>query len=297
MVYLKNFSLVSENVENMILSSERRTYFHNQYPFRIFPKKELKDIEFSDVTILYGGNGSGKSTILNIIANKLNCDGSFGAQGEMQIEYLKNCEYEMSMDYFEEVKIIRSDDVFDYISNVRRINNRGFSQREKLFREYFDNKDKTIDDMNDYQNLKNSVDAKRKSASNYVRSRVLDKDVKEQSNGESALMYFVSEIKENSLYLLDEPENSMSAAMQLKLTKFLEESARFFNCQFIIATHSPFLLGMTGVTIYDLDSSPVKSKNFWELENMKLYYDFFKQNSAKFEPKQNFTISSQNYHN
>lgn len=285
MVYLKNFSLVSENVENMILSSERRTYFHNQYPFRIFPKKELKDIEFSDVTILYGGNGSGKSTILNIIANKLNCDGSFGAQGEMQIEYLKNCEYEMSMDYFEEVKIIRSDDVFDYISNVRRINNRGFSQREKLFREYFDNKDKTIDDMNDYQNLKNSVDAKRKSASNYVRSRVLDKDVKEQSNGESALMYFVSEIKENSLYLLDEPENSMSAAMQLKLTKFLEESARFFNCQFIIATHSPFLLGMTGVTIYDLDSSPVKSKNFWELENMKLYYDFFKQNSAKFEPK------------
>lgn len=297
MVYLKNFSLVSENVENMILSSERRTYFHNQYPFRIFPKKELKGIEFSDVTILYGGNGSGKSTILNIIANKLNCDGSFGAQGEMQIEYLKNCEYEMSMDYFEEVKIIRSDDVFDYISNVRRINNRGFSQREKLFREYFDNKDKTIDDMNDYQNLKNSVDAKRKSASNYVRSRVLDKDVKEQSNGESALMYFVSEIKENSLYLLDEPENSMSAAMQLKLTKFLEESARFFNCQFIIATHSPFLLGMTGVTIYDLDSSPVKSKNFWELENMKLYYDFFKQNSAKFEPKQNFTISSQNYHN
>lgn len=297
MVYLKNFSLVSENVENMILSSERRTYFHNQYPFRIFPKKELKDIEFSDVTILYGGNGSGKSTILNIIANKLNCDGSFGAQGEMQIEYLKNCEYEMSMDYFEEVKIIRSDDVFDYISNVRRINNQGFSQREKIFREYFDNKDQTIDDMNDYQNLKNSVDAKRKSASNYVRSRVLDKDVKEQSNGESALMYFVSEIKENSLYLLDEPENSMSAAMQLKLTKFLEESARFFNCQFIIATHSPFLLGMTGVTIYDLDSSPVKSKNFWELENMKLYYDFFKQNSAKFEPKQNFTISSQNYHN
>ena len=98
-------------------------------------------------------------------------------------------------------------------------------------------------------------------------------------------MYFVSEIKENSLYLLDEPENSMSAAMQLKLTKFLEESARFFNCQFIIATHSPFLLGMTGATIYDLDSVPATQKNFWELENMKLYYDFFKQNSAKFEQK------------
>ena len=201
----------------------------------------------------------------------------------MMMKYLEHCRFETSMEYFEEAKIIRSDDVFDYIFNVRRINNRGFSQREMLFREYFDNKDKTIDDMNDYQNLKNSIDAKRKSASNYVRNRVLDKDVKEQSNGEAALMYFVSEIKENSLYLLDEPENSMSAAMQLKLTKFLEESARFFNCQFIIATHSPFLLGMNGAIIYDLDSVPVTNKNFWELENMKLYYDFFKQNSTKFE--------------
>lgn len=283
MVYLKEFNLLSEDYENSFLINERRTYFHNQYPFRIFPKKEFKDIKFSDVTILYGGNGSGKSTILNIIANKLNCDGSFGVHGEMMMKYLEHCRFETSMEYFEEAKIIRSDDVFDYISNVRRINNRGFSQREMLFREYFDNKDKTIDDMNDYQNLKNSIDAKRKSASNYVRNRVLDKDVKEQSNGEAALMYFVSEIKENSLYLLDEPENSMSAAMQLKLTKFLEESARFFNCQFIIATHSPFLLGMTGAIIYDLDSVPVTSKNFWKLENMKLYYDFFKQNSTKFE--------------
>ena len=50
--------------------------------------------------------------------------------------------------------------------------------------------------------------------------------------------------------------------MQLKLTKFLEESARFFNCQFIIATHSPFLLGMNGAIIYDLDSVPVTNKNF-----------------------------------
>ena len=47
MIYLKEFSLVSENTENIILSEEKRTYFHNQYPFRIFPKKEFKDIKFS----------------------------------------------------------------------------------------------------------------------------------------------------------------------------------------------------------------------------------------------------------
>ena len=155
MVYLKCFNLLSEEYENGLLINERRTYFHNQYPFRIFPKKEFKDIKFSDVTILYGGNGSGKSTILNIIANKLNCDGSFGVHGEMMMKYLEHCRFETSMEYFEEAKIIRSDDVFDYISNVRRINNRGFSQREMLFREYFDNKDKTIDDIFDEEDLSN----------------------------------------------------------------------------------------------------------------------------------------------
>ena len=40
------------------------------------------------------------------------------------------------------------------------------------------------------------------------------------------------------LYLLDEPENSLSAELQLDLLKFIENSARFYNCQFIISTHS-----------------------------------------------------------
>lgn len=158
-----------------------------------------------------------------------------------------------------------------------------FNQREALLKEYFDCKSTSIRDIKDYQSIKNEVDAKKMSASSFIRGKMLNKDVSEQSNGETALMYFISEIKDNSVYLLDEPENSMSASMQLKLTKFLEESARFFNCQFIIATHSPFILGMNDATIYDLDTVPTKTKNWWELENMKIYYNFFKDNSTKFE--------------
>ena len=71
MVYLKEFNLLSEDFENGILINERRNYFHNQYPFRIFPDKKLEKMDFANITILYGGNGSGKSTILNIIAEKL----------------------------------------------------------------------------------------------------------------------------------------------------------------------------------------------------------------------------------
>lgn len=285
MVYLKEFNLLGEEFENGILINERRNYFHNQYPFRIFADKKLEKIDFTNITILYGGNGSGKSTILNIIAEKLNAKGLNFTGGEMFQTYVDYCKHETSLEIPDEVKIIKSDDVFDYIYNVKRINNRGFNQREALLKEYFECKKTSIRDINDYQSIKNEVDAKRLGPSGFIRGRMLDKDVLEQSNGESALMYFISEIKDNGIYLLDEPENSMSASMQLKLTKFLEESARFFNCQFIIATHSPFILGMDGATIYDLDSVPASTKNWWELENMKIYYNFFKDNSEKFDKK------------
>lgn len=261
MVYLKEFNLLGEEFENGILINERRNYFHNQYPFRIFTDKKLEKIDFTNITILYGGNGSGKSTILNIIAEKLNAKGLNFTGGEMFQTYVDYCKYETSLEIPDEVKIIKSDDVFDYIYNVKRINNRGFNQREALLKEYFECKKTSIRDINDYQSIKNEVDAKRLGPSGFIRGRMLNKDVFEQSNGESALMYFISEIKDNGVYLLDEPENSMSASMQLKLTKFLEESARFFNCQFIIATHSPFILGMDGASIYDLDSVPVSTKN------------------------------------
>lgn len=285
MVYLKEFNLLSEEFENGILINERRNYFHNQYPFRIFNDKKLEKIDFTNITILYGGNGSGKSTILNIIAEKLNAKGLNLTGEEMFQTYVDYCKYETSLEIPDEIKIIKSDDVFDYIYNVKRINNRGFNQREALLKEYFECKKTLIRDINDYQSIKNEVDAKRLGPSDFIRGRMLNKDVLEQSNGESALMYFISEIKDNGVYLLDEPENSMSASMQLKLTKFLEESARFFNCQFIIATHSPFILGMNGATIYDLDSVPVSTKKWWELENMKIYYNFFKDNSEKFDKK------------
>ena len=285
MVYLKEFNLLSEDFENGILINERRNYFHNQYPFRIFPDKKLEKMDFANITILYGGNGSGKSTILNIIAEKLNAKGLNLTGGEMFQTYVDYCKYETSLEIPDEIKIIKSDDVFDYIYNVKRINNRGFNRREALLKEYFECKKTSIRDINDYQSIKNEVDAKRLGPSGFIRGRMLNKDVLEQSNGESALMYFISEIKDNGVYLLDEPENSMSASMQLKLTKFLEESARFFNCQFIIATHSPFILGMDGASIYDLDSVPVSTKNWWELENMKIYYNFFKDNHEKFDIK------------
>lgn len=69
---------------------------------------------------------------------------------------------------------------------------------------------------------------------------------------------------------------------QQELLRFLEDSVRFFGCQFVIATHSPFLLSMKGVKIYDMDEEPVDVKPWTQLANVRAYYDFFKEHEGEF---------------
>lgn len=85
------------------------------------------------------------------------------------------------------------------------------------------------------------------------------------SNGETALEYFRLHLKNDTLYCLDEPENSMSPKMQLELTALLTDLAKYCGCQLIIATHSPFLLALDGARIYDLDIRPAEVRYWWEL--------------------------------
>ena len=135
--------------------------------------------------------------------------------------------------------------------------------------------------LDDYEQLKKVQLSRSRTQSKYVRGQLMD-NVREHSNGESAFLYFSEKIQENGLYLLDEPENSLSSLRQQELLKFLEDSARFFGCQFIIATHSPFLLSMQGAKIYDMDEEVVDVKRWTELPGVRVYYDFFKKHEKEF---------------
>ena len=84
------------------------------------------------------------------------------------------------------------------------------------------------------------------------------------------------------MYLLDEPENSLSAGMQIDLVKFLHGMARFYDCQFIISTHSPFILSIPFARIYDMDSVPVTTSKWTDLPNVRIYHDFFKDHEDEF---------------
>jgi len=40
---------------------------------------------------------------------------------------------------------------------------------------------------------------------------------------------------------------------------------------------------LNGARIYDLDADPVDIKNWWELENVRAYYEFFKKHRELFK--------------
>jgi len=293
-VYLKDFVLPSRKDEDGYLLSfpyqlEMQCYSHNNvYPFKLFPNKELRHVSFEPITIFCGGNGSGKSTLLNIISEKLSVDASALFNDTPYFKsYLDMCSYTLAPNVNRvpnSSKKITSDDVFDFLLDIRAVNEGIDRRREELLSEHYitnDNPMPRFTSLAEHDEFKRCLEAKRSTKSAYV-SRRLPKELEGKSNGESAFVYFTQKIEENALYLLDEPENSLSAKLQLQLVNFLEDSARFYGCQFIISTHSPFLLAMKGAKIYDLDSRPVTVKKWTDIENVRIYHDFFKNNTRFF---------------
>ncbi|MNC26767.1 hypothetical protein D3C81_1915870 [compost metagenome] len=77
----------------------------------------------------------------------------------------------------------------------------------------------------------------------------------EQSHGEAFLSLFKNRFGKKAIYLLDEPEAALSPARQLSLLRIIKDLEK--EAQFIIATHSPILLGYPDAQILNFDSQPV----------------------------------------
>lgn len=287
MLYLSCFEFPDIEQEYNFIFRQKKTCYDTYYPFQILSKHQFRRIDFEPMTILYGGNGSGKTTALNVIGEKLvlHRDSLYNRSSFFE-DYIQMCSMKLERRVPKDSAIITSDDVFDFMLNLRSINEGIDRKREELFEEYLQAKYNhfQMKSVDDYEQLKKVNAARSSTQSKYIRKTLSD-NVREHSNGESAFLYFSEKIKENGLYLLDEPENSLSPAKQQELLRFLEDSVRFFGCQFIIATHSPFLLSMRGAKIYDLDEEIVDVKRWSELENVRAYYEFFKKHEEAFADK------------
>ena len=297
LIYLQQFRLPSQKDEEEFFSpfgkhfktKNYRTVYTTKYPFGIFRYRNLPDFCFDDITLFCGDNGSGKSTILNVIAEKLGLTRSAPFnRSDFFGDYVELCDFQLDKSMPPESRIITSDGVFEKVLDIRRLNEGIDDKRQSLINEYISTRKDEETNLNlagidDYKRWLDVHDAKKKHStqSEYIRKRLI-RNIQERSNGESALSYFVDFIASEGFYLLDEPENSLSAANLLALKDFIEDCVKNHRCQFIISTHSPILLSMEGATVYDLDEVPPGVKKWTEIESVRVFFDFFEAHRDDF---------------
>ena len=288
-LYLDSFILPSVDDEWDFFMRQPYTCYQSYYPFQIIAREKKTTLTFENVTILYGNNGSGKSTVLNVMAEKMGLDRFSPYNGSpFYGDYTELCSFKKGTKVPRERRMIVSDDVFDEMFRIRARNSEIDRERDSLKEEYDElrreAKNFRLRSIEDAGKLERINEARRRTKSDFVK-RQLAKNTRTMSNGESALEFFSKHIGENGLYLLDEPENSLSPDTQLQLKKFLEEQVRFYGCQLIIATHSPFLLSLKGAKIYDLDADVIETAKWTDLPNVREYHSFFKEYAGEFEEK------------
>ena len=95
----------------------------------------------------------------------------------------------------------------------------------------------------------------------------------EQSHGESFLALAANRFGADGLYLLDEPEAALSVTGALALIAIVIRAAGQ-GAQFIVATHSPILLAAPDAAIYELDERGISATSYDDLQAVRLTRGF-----------------------
>lgn len=215
-----------------------------RYPFTIPSVKSLDELDFSsNVTFFVGENGSGKSTLLEAIADK--CDFNTAGGG-------RNNNYEVHDSGSELSDFIR-------LSWLPKITNGFFLRAESFYHFATHLEEVDITGFRDYGG----------------------KSLLKQSHGESFLSLFVNRFNGEAIYLLDEPEAALSPARQLSLLKIIHDLASKGDAQFIIATHSPILLGYPEAQIYSFDHGEISQIEYEETDHYSIT-KYFLENRKRF---------------
>jgi predicted ATPase len=215
------------------------------YPFSIAAVRQLGVMELHPkVTFFVGENGSGKSTLLEAMA----IAAGFNPEGGT-----KNFRFTTRASHSS------LHEVLTLVRGARRPRTGYFLRAESFF-----NAATYIEGLDSEAGGGPSI-----TGSYGGRS------LHEQSHGESFFALFMHRFGPEGLYILDEPEAALSPMRQLAFLRRMHELTRDQASQFIVATHSPFLMAYPEATIYLLSDSGIRSVAYEETEHYQLARGFF----------------------
>ncbi|WP_199614223.1 AAA family ATPase [Paenibacillus alkalitolerans] len=227
-------------LRSVTLLKEKITDFET-YPFTVPAIRGMDTLDFdSQVTFFVGENGSGKSTLLEAIAYQ--CGFNTAGGGRNNAHEVDSSQSALG----------------DYIrlSWLPRVT-QGFFLRAESFYHFASHLDQL---------------AKDDPIFNY--EGYGGRSLHQQSHGESFLSLFLNRFGSKGIYLLDEPEAALSPARQLAFLRIIHQLVSSRNTQFIIATHSPLLLGYPDANIFSFDSASIEDIRYEDTEHYQITKGF-----------------------
>ena len=212
------------------------------YPFSLAAVRNLERIELHPkVTFLVGENGSGKSTLLEAIAIRL----GFNPEGGS-----KNFHFETRGSHsplHQHLRIARG---------LRKPRDGYFLRAESFF------------------NLATEIERLDGGPGGPpILGSYGSVSLHEQSHGEAFMALMLNRFGGQGLYLLDEPEAALSPQRQLAAMVRIHDLVEL-GSQFIIATHSPILMGYPNAYIYLCGPNGLERTRYEDTEHYQLTRQF-----------------------
>lgn len=205
------------------------------YPFSLPVVRGWDRLEFHPrVTFFVGENGAGKSTLIEGIASAY----GLNPEGGSRDHNFSTRETHSSLGQY--LRLIKA---------PRRVKDAFFLRAESFytFSSYIDDEGS--------------------------RSRMGGHALHELSHGQSFTALVENRFQGNGFYVLDEPEAALSPNRQLTFLSRLHELVGL-NSQFIIATHSPIILGYPDALIYEVSERGIFPAQYDDLEHVSVTRNF-----------------------
>lgn len=106
----------------------------------------------------------------------------------------------------------------------------------------------------------------------YAGGHVSLPDLHAQSHGESFLS-FLRYAPPRCLFILDEPEAALSPRRQIELSELVAKCV-VEGSQFVVATHSPIVLGIEGAQVLSFDGGSIHEVDWRETDAVRVMRDY-----------------------